>query len=142
MKRTLHVADGDPELCEIYEQFLTARGYDVETSTDGLECLEKIRQRQPAALVLDLELSWGGGDGVLAWLREEARTAWVPVVLTATTGSPQLISDLVVPPVVRCLQKPFTLTALLEAVRGAATQDLQAPRIRGCASTYPELFVG
>ena len=69
MKQRLLIADRDAELCEVFRTFLTERGYEVETSTDGLDCLAKLRQVTPAVLVLDLELLWGGGDGVLAWLR-------------------------------------------------------------------------
>jgi DNA-binding response OmpR family regulator len=89
MRETLLIADGDAELCDIYRQFLTARGYEVETSSDGLNCLRKLRQVTPAVLLLDLELRWGGGDGVLDWIREESPTHGIPVILTATAGSPQ-----------------------------------------------------
>src|SRR5438067_11067086 len=72
MKQTLLIADGDAELCDLYEMFLTECGYEVEAASDGLDCLRKLRQVIPAVLVLDLELRWGGGDGVLARLREES----------------------------------------------------------------------
>ena len=39
MKQRLLIADRDAELCELYRRFLTERGYEVETSTDGLDCL-------------------------------------------------------------------------------------------------------
>ena len=88
MKQRLLIADRDAELCEVYRRFLTERGYEVETSTDGLDCLAKLRQVTPAVLVLDLELLWGGGDGVLAWLREERPAPRIPVLLTATACRP------------------------------------------------------
>jgi DNA-binding response OmpR family regulator len=71
MDRTVLIADGAPELCAIYRTFLTGRGYSVETATDGLDCMEKVRRLRPAVVVLDPELHLGGGAGVLAWLREE-----------------------------------------------------------------------
>jgi CheY-like chemotaxis protein len=86
MKSTLLIADGDAELCHILQRFLGKCGYDGATASDGLDCLEKLRQERPAVLVLDLGLRWGGGDGVLAWLREETVVSGVAVVLTATTA--------------------------------------------------------
>ena len=71
MKQTMLIADGDAELCDHYRNFATEHGYDVETSSDGLDCVRKLRQVTPTVLVLDMELRWGGGDGVLGWLREE-----------------------------------------------------------------------
>ena len=79
MKRTLLIAEGDTELCNLYRHLLMERGYTVETSNDGLDCLRKLRRGIPDVLVLDLDLHWGGGEGVLAWLREESPTHGIPV---------------------------------------------------------------
>lgn len=141
MKPTLLIADGDPELRDLYRSFLAERGYAVETSSDGLDCLTKLRQRAPAAFVLDLELHWGGGDGVLGWLREECPAHRIPVILTATAGGPQGLAKFTEPPVVDYLSKPFTLTALLERVRSAVATNVQekpsySNRVRS------EIFIG
>ena len=60
MNRRLLFAEGDPDLCRRYEIFFDEFGYEVETASDGLDCLEKLRQATPAVLVLDSELRWGG----------------------------------------------------------------------------------
>jgi DNA-binding NtrC family response regulator len=122
MKSTLLIAEGDAELCGIYEEFLTEHGYAVETALDGLSCLDKLRRLMPAVLVLDLELRWGGGDGVLAWLREQRTAPRVPVVLTTTAGYSADVAKDIKPPVVKFLPKPFTLTALLESVHTAVAK--------------------
>jgi DNA-binding response OmpR family regulator len=103
--------------------------------------LRKLRQRTPAAFVLDLELHWGGGDGVLAWLREESLMHGIPVIVTATAGFPQNVADAIEPPVVDYLAKPFTLTALLERVRSAAARNAQGEPSNP-HRVYSELFVG
>ena len=70
MRQSLLIADADVELCDLYGRFLTELGYEVATSSDGLDCLQKLRQVTPAALVLDLDLrgeevraSWPGCAG-------------------------------------------------------------------------------
>jgi len=138
MKPTLLIADGDAELCDFYQKFITQRGYEVETASDGLDCLAKLRRATPAALVLDMELRWGGGDGVLEWLREEKATAGVAVIITATAAQPLDASEMIAPPVIGCLLKPFTLPALLERVRFAVAKGQEARRIPG----VPELYFG
>ena len=120
MKPRLLIAEDDAELCQDYARFFAARGFDVETASNALECLKKIRQTNPTVLLLDLQLRWGGGDGVVAWLREEQQAPRIPVVLTTTANSVKSYAGLVERPVVRCLEKPFPLTALLESVRSAA----------------------
>jgi len=117
MNPTVLIADRDAELCDLYQQFLVPRGYDVEIAADGLDCLEKLRRLLPAVLVLDPQLHWGGGDGVLAWLREATFMPRIPVILTATAGYTQDFEAFGAPTILDCLPKPFALSALLERVR-------------------------
>lgn len=112
------IADQDVELATLYGRFLAARGFSVETARCGLECLGKVREMAPDVLVLDRELPWGDGEGVLACLREDG--ASVPVILTTWIASPETCSSLVVPPVVLCLRKFFPLPALLNGIEFAA----------------------
>jgi DNA-binding response OmpR family regulator len=142
MKPTLLIAESNAELRAAHRRFLTAHGYDVETAVDGLDCLEKLRQGSPAVLVLDRELPWGGGDGVLAWLREEGSASGVPVVLTATAGHGPDVEG-IEPPVVQLLAKPFALTALLDSLRAVLARREHEEAFNGhCAPVYPELFLG
>jgi DNA-binding NtrC family response regulator len=143
MKPTLLIAEGDAELCDDYRNFFTARGYEVETVSDGLSCLAKLRRAIPAVLVLDRELRWGGGDGVLAWLREQNAASELPVVLT-TTGiySADVASD-IKPPVVKFLPKPFLLTDLLDSVRAAAVnREDEGPFYLDRDAPCSEFFIG
>ncbi len=71
-----------------------------------------VRDRGPHVLVLDCELPWGDGAGVLACLREDGLS--LPVILTTWKDAPE--ARLLAPPVVRCLRKFFPLPALLDAV--------------------------
>jgi DNA-binding response OmpR family regulator len=143
MKPTVLLAEGDAELCDMYRNFLCGRGYHVETAADGLDCLEKLRRALPAVLVLDHELCWGGGDGVLAWLREESPTPEVPVILTATAGAAHSRLRDVAPPVAQALPKPFTLTALLDSVRAVVPKKDSRDSLNAKpAMTCSELFIG
>ena len=131
-----------PSCASVYRRFLTERGYEVETSTDGLDCLAKLRQVTPAVLVLDLELLWGGGDGVLAWLREESPAPRIPVLLTATAADPPDMAEFNEPPVVDYLPKPFALAGLLESIRSAvAKKGRREPSNLDRVPGYPGLLV-
>jgi DNA-binding response OmpR family regulator len=123
MNPTLLIAEGDAEVCGVYRGFFAGQGFDVETVSDGLDCVEKLRRVTPAVLVLAWELRWGGGDGVLAWLREKGAKSGVAVVLTTTAGCPPLMAAFKEPPVVDHLCKPFARTALLESIRSAVARS-------------------
>jgi DNA-binding NtrC family response regulator len=143
MKPTVLLAEGDSELCHVFQRFLRERGYEVETAKDGLDCLAKLRQMMPTVLVLDRELHWGGGDGVLAWLREHSDRPEVAVVLTATSGHSHNHVNDIKPPVVTFLPKPFTLSALFESVQVAvARKEREEPLYSHRAAHCSELFIG
>lgn len=136
------IAEGNPELGRMYRRFLTAHGYETALAVDGLDCVQQLGELHPDVLILDLDLNWGGGDGVLAWLREEACAPSVPVVLLATAGAPQLFAELGEPPVVACLAKPFTLAALLRCVHSALEQHSTGSPFKGPHRIPSEAFVG
>ncbi len=111
---TVLLAEADRDLRETYLCFLSRHGYQVDTADDGLECLDKLRRSVPDLLILDLELPWGGGDGVLALLREHEHLLPDRVVLTSAVATDQVLDNLASPPVVQALRKPFLLSTLHE----------------------------
>lgn len=85
------VADPDEAIQSMYRQLLAQEGFEVVTAFSGLECLTRLRECVPDALVLEPQLPWGGGDGVFAMMSEEPQLARIPVmVLTASHDSEAL----------------------------------------------------
>ncbi len=111
---TVLVADADSDLCDLYRLFFSRHGWQVRSSGGGVECLAQLRQASPRFLILDMQLLWGGADGLLEVMRDDPELASVPVVLTSTAAFPESLSGQASPPVVQALGKPFSLTALLE----------------------------
>src|SRR5215471_16826130 len=143
MKPRLLIADSDPDFCHVFQRVFAGRGYEVETASDGLSCLEKLRRTNPVVLLLERELYWGGGDGILAWLREERAMSGPAVVLTATAGSlPEVPAD-TSPPVVKFLPKPFLVRDLLESLQApVARRGREQPPMLNHTAVCPELSIG
>lgn len=139
MKHRLLIACRDLDWRELYLSYFTNLGYEVETSSDGLDCLAKLRQAAPAILVLDLELPWGGGDGILAWLREEQSAPQIPVLLMGPTSTGLERLHCKGAPVLDYLSKPVGLTRLLISVRSAFARahGLEQPATRESAGDTP-----
>src|SRR5262245_43939264 len=116
MKPTLLIAATDEDSADYYQRFFTDHGYEAETASDGLDCVSKLRCFLPDVLVLDLDLLWGGGDGVLAHIREDATLPRVPVILVAPETCSDIPADMLDAPVVAWLKKPVRLKALVEQV--------------------------
>src|SRR5262245_45720944 len=112
MKPILLIAEGNDLLRDNCQRFLSEFGYQVQTASNGLDCLVKLQRVAPAAVVLDLELCWGADVGVLTWLSQDRTSPGIPVVLTAATAElPALVRD-IKRPGVSFLNKPYSLTAL------------------------------
>jgi DNA-binding NtrC family response regulator len=122
--KQLLIANSDAFVRDRCRRYFTNRGYQVELAADGLECLDALSRIPPDILVLEQELLWGGGEGVLACLRED-RLGWPgAVILTShelVVGPPRRLE----PPVKALLQKPFSLGALFETVRRAQYGETQ-----------------
>jgi DNA-binding response OmpR family regulator len=76
------LAEIDPELVPEYHEALVDDGHDVQVVPDGIECLAKLRQWRPDLLILNPDLPWGYGDGVLACMRAENLDTRVMLVAT------------------------------------------------------------
>jgi DNA-binding response OmpR family regulator len=112
MTATVHIADANRHLCDLYRQFFSHHGWQVQISAGGLECLDQLRQSSPVLLILDWHLPWGGADGLLAVMREDPQLARIPVILTTSEATPEASSGGIGSRVVRVIRKPFSLATL------------------------------
>lgn len=115
----LHVllADSDEVLLGGYWVHLSGQGIGVSTVTNGLECLAALRAAAPDVLVIDSELRWGSGLGVLALMREND-TPTVPVLLL-TSSLEQTAAQLPIGPCA-CMDKPVPPATLAGVVQALA----------------------
>src|SRR5436190_19810404 len=128
MKSFLLVANGGKSITESVRRVMVRHDYHVETAAGGLECLAKLRQAKPDVFALDLDIPWGGGEGVLEWLTQEHQSGARPVVLLSRTPPTEEVIHLLIPPVVQYLQKPLSLRVLLRCLHGIAKAEGLRPR--------------
>jgi len=126
-KRILIVED-EPDMAELVAMRLKREGYLAETAHDGLEGLGKVRAQPPDLLVLDIMLPKLSGTDLLMELRQDPRTAAVPVIMMTAKGEE---SDIVVGLAIGAddyVTKPFSMSVLVARVaavlrRSAALKD-------------------
>ena len=82
----LLMADGDEAFLELAQRYLSDHGHEVNIATNGLESIASLHHDIPDAVVLQRELLWGGGDGVLALMQPPSRWSMIPVILTSDHG--------------------------------------------------------
>jgi CheY-like chemotaxis protein len=81
--RILLVEDYD-DAREMYTEYLTFSGFDMMQASNGLEALRQAQANPPHIVVMDLSLPDMDGWETTRRLREDARTAGIPVL--ALTG--------------------------------------------------------
>jgi len=79
--RRVLVVDDEPEIRNLLDRTLTARGFEVETAPDGEEALARVAAHRPALVLLDAMLPRIHGFEVARRLRADPRTRGVPVVM-------------------------------------------------------------
>ena len=123
MRTDVLIAEADSNLCGSYERMFAESGLRVETATDGLDCWTKLRASAPDALIVDMDLLWGGSDGVLACLREDPGAAVNPAVFVTGDDSPEVLSRRAGIAVERCFQKPIEMGTVLSSMSDVFESD-------------------
>ena len=81
MPGTILVIDDEKDLIELVRYNLEKEGFDVIGAPDGKAGLEVAREHRPDLILLDLMMPGMDGLEVCRRLREDARTAGIPVIL-------------------------------------------------------------
>jgi CheY-like chemotaxis protein len=82
-RRSVVITDDDRASQELLTAYLVGTGVQVVRARDGIDGLEEIYRRQPAAVVLDILLPGMDGWTVLDQLRNDVTTRDVPVIIVS-----------------------------------------------------------
>ena len=85
MKSILLVED-DPFLVDLYNTKLKEAGFEVQIAVSGREGLEKLREKKPDLLLLDIVLPDLDGWEVLGEIRKEAKLADLKICALSNLG--------------------------------------------------------
>jgi len=141
-KTILLVEDSEPALIQLGD-VLQEGGYRMQMARNGHEAMESIRQNIPDAIILDLMMPDMDGFEVLKTLRNEERTAHVPVlILTAKHISKEELRFLKRNNVHQLVQKgDINRNELLRAVQDMVFEPAKAPVKPLIDKTKPSILV-
>ncbi len=89
------VVDDEPRVRKLVSVTLENAGYEVTLASSAEEAIERIAEMVPDVVVSDVMMPGIGGLGLLARLRENPRTEFVPVILlTARNEKEQIVEGL------------------------------------------------
>ena len=81
------VVDDDPDLVETVAMNLEDAGFEVGRAYDGVEAEQSIRERRPAAIVLDVMMPRKNGYELCQELKEDPATEGIPILMLTAVGS-------------------------------------------------------
>ena len=136
------IVEDEPDIRDLLAFHLEREGYHVTRSKTGADALRQVRARPPDLVLLDLMLPELGGLEVCRRLRQDPRTASVPIVMLTARGEEvdrilglELGAD-------DYIVKPFSPKEVVARVRAvlrrAGARDSGAPVVSGRLAIDPD----
>jgi len=117
------LVDDDPDLVEMYKDFLAPYHYRVEVAYNGEEALEKARSQTPDLMVLDVVMPRMNGYEVIGRLQESAQTCNIPLVILTAYGLDQKRLNGLGHRLIPALHKPVSMNEFIGAVRDSLGEN-------------------
>lgn len=95
-----------------YHKRLDEAGFSVRLTNSGVDCVTALREFHPKVLVLDPNIPWGGGDGVLAVRNKEPELKNNLVMILTARCEPGLLYRLSAYPIDDLAVKPISAAIL------------------------------
>jgi CheY-like chemotaxis protein len=122
---SLLVVDDDPDLSEILGELLRGQGFEVRTAGNGEEGIERVTERRPDLILLDVEMPRLTGPEMASRLSlDDQGAATIPIILVAGVTNLSSIAESVGTPYF--LRKPYDFEVLLKVI-SQALRERRAP---------------
>jgi len=122
-RRTILVADDEPEILDLVRMLLEWEDYTVVETTDGEQCLEQARAIKPDLILSDVRMPNMTGLEVLEHLQADPDLSSIPVImLSVVTTLPQVRTALQ-NGAIAYLPKPFEMREMARLVNRVLTRD-------------------
>jgi CheY-like chemotaxis protein len=122
------VVDDEVDIRTAMTEVLEEEGYEVYAAGDGQEGLDRLREKQPSVILLDLMMPGMSGWEFRRAQQREPEVSDIPVIVLTAMGRAPFIEAQ------SFLEKPFDLDTLLDEVRRLTSGDAE----RRAAGHHPD----
>ncbi len=112
MSASILVVDDEQDVRQFLRDLLTDEGYSVRVAEDAAAAWERIAERQPDLILLDLLMPSETGTGLYRRLRRKGGTKEIPVIVISALAGREVAVSRSVP----VFDKPIDADGLLKAV--------------------------
>ncbi len=130
-----YVVDDDPLVRGSIGELLESRGAEVVCFGDELALFAAVARRKPAAILLDVVLSWVDGLRLCAELKRHPLTRDVRIVMMSGLGRPQIAERALAAGAEAFLPKPVAPRKLLAALDPQTGHDVAADAADGAGGS-------
>jgi CheY-like chemotaxis protein len=130
---TALIVEDEPEANKLLAMLLQLRGYRTESAFRGKEALEKIRERAPDVVFLDLMLPDMNGYDVCRSLKSSGSANPIPVVIVTARLAVENRIESFVAGADDYIPKPYTPDQIFDSLEqsGAWREQIDAPQVEG-----------
>ncbi len=121
VRKPILIVDDEPGVRRLFSRVLLRAGYSIAEASDGVEAIAVAREREPALILMDLDMPRKNGWEAAAELKADPATASIRIVATSARD----VFEGGAGPFAEFLSKPITPELLLSAVERLA--EGQAP---------------
>ena len=75
------IADDNIQNCELIDAYLSDEGYELSVAYDGQQAMKRVEELQPDLVLLDIMMPKLSGYEVCQWMKSNARTKDIPVLM-------------------------------------------------------------
>jgi CheY-like chemotaxis protein len=121
--KLIFVVDDDLILRNAIGRFLSSRGFEVKTMTDGFDVLLLCEYLQPDLIISDIRMPKLDGITLLQGLRNNKKTRGIPVIFMSAFNHEEIMEKAKELGAEFFLFKPFPLSYLEEVIENALVEE-------------------
>ena len=135
------VVDDEPDILELIRYNLTRNNYDMTGVASGEEAFASVRTSPPDLVVLDLMLPGVDGLEVCRRLKNDARTASIPVIILSAKGEEADVVTGLELGADDYLTKPFSPRVLLARIKAVLRRQHSKPEAGDAVIAHHDLQI-
>ena len=124
MKKTILIVEDDKDLRGIYKEILELYDYNVHIAVNGLEGVEKFKQKKPSLVIMDASMSILDGYKAFKQIKEIDNNANVIIVTGFSDNEPKS-KEAIKLGLIKIISKPLGVDELLILVKKYAKTKLE-----------------
>lgn len=118
-KQKILAVDDDPIILDIYEQGMTARGYEITCAVSPEQALKYLSTNVPDVILMDIMMPGQDGISLMRDIRSNPKTAHVPILAASALSDAATLNDALLFGASDYIVKPFDMDTLESKIKHA-----------------------